>query len=175
MNSSGSFHVRPWGRRLRWVHSRVPWGSSGSFGCVNLLAPEKPTDKSFAEIVAAVKNHHQPQPSVILQRFNFHSRNQQSGENISTFVAELRKLSEHCNFGDTLNDMLQDRLLCGIIDQRVQSRLLALPDITFAKAPGASSSSRICRQKCETARENHIHYHSACAQKGGRSSPTTAD
>ena len=77
----------------------------------NLLAPEKPHNKTFAQIVEAVMRHHQPKPSVIVQRFNFHSRSRASGENVSTFVAELRKLSEHCNFGETLNDMLRDRLV----------------------------------------------------------------
>ena len=99
----------------------------------NLLAPEKPHNKTFAQIVEAVMRHHQPKPSVIVQRFNFHSRSRASGENVSTFVAELRKLSD-CNFGETLNDMLRDRLVCGINDQRLQRRLLSEPELTFAKA-----------------------------------------
>ena len=37
----------------------------------NLVAPGKPTDKSFTEIVALVKDHHQPHPSTIVQRYNF--------------------------------------------------------------------------------------------------------
>ena len=73
-------------------------------------------------------------PSVIVQRFNFHTRACKSGENVSTYVSELRKLSEYCNFGDTLEDMLRDRLVCGINDKRVQRRLLAEPGLTFAKA-----------------------------------------
>ena len=100
----------------------------------NLLAPDKPTDKSFAEIVEAVQRHHQPKPSEIVQRFQFHSRTRNRGESVSAYVAELRKLSEHCNFGETLNDMLRDRLVCGINDSRVQRRLLSEPQLTFAKA-----------------------------------------
>ena len=100
----------------------------------NLLAPAKPTDKTFDEIVETVRKHHQSLPSEIVQRFNFHSRTRQTGENVSTYVAKLRKLSEHCNFGDTLTAMLRDRLVCGINDQRVQRRLLAEPKLTFDKA-----------------------------------------
>ena len=50
------------------------------------------------------------------------------------YVAKLRKLSEYCNFGTALNDMLRDRLVCSIMDQRIQRRLLAEPDLTLAKA-----------------------------------------
>ena len=101
----------------------------------NLLTPTKPTEVTFAEIVDAVlQKHVQPRPSIIVERFNFHSRARRQGEDVSTYVAELRKLSEHCKFGTALNDMLWDRLVCGIVDQRIQRRLLAEPDLTFAKA-----------------------------------------
>ena len=73
----------------------------------NLVAPGKPTDKTFTEIVALVKDHHQPRPSTIVQRYNFHTRNQKARESISEYVAQLRKLSEFCEFNDTLADMLR--------------------------------------------------------------------
>ena len=81
-----------------------------------------------------VHDHHQPRPSTIVQRFNFHTRIQKSGETISEYVAQLRRLSEYCEFGDTLEDMLRDRLVCGCRDQRLQCKLLAEADLTFAKA-----------------------------------------
>ena len=82
-----------------------------------------------------VKEHHQPTPSIIVQRFNFHTRVQKPSENIADFVAQLRKLSEHCGFGDTLDDMLRDRIVCGCRDNRLQCKLLASETgLNFAKA-----------------------------------------
>ena len=100
----------------------------------DLVAPAKPTSKSFDELVKLVKDHHQPPPSFIVQRFNFNMRSQQEGESVSTFVAGLRRLSEHCKFEETLDDMLRDRLVCGVRDKRLQQRLLTKPDLTFKKA-----------------------------------------
>ena len=37
----------------------------------------------------------------------------------------VQKLSEQCDFANTLDHMLHDRLVCGIWDVRVQRRLLA--------------------------------------------------
>ena len=37
----------------------------------NLLAPEKPSTKSFAQLVKLVKDHHHPTPSAVVQRKNF--------------------------------------------------------------------------------------------------------
>ena len=62
----------------------------------NLVSPKKPTEFKFTEIVEAVQKHHDPKPSVIVQRFRFNSRNRRTGESVATYIAELRQLSEHC-------------------------------------------------------------------------------
>ena len=72
-----------------------------------------------------------PEPSLAVQCFKFNSRSHQAGESVGTYLAELKRLSEHCNFGDALQDMLRDRLVCGIKDQRAQRRLLAESDLTL--------------------------------------------
>ena len=53
---------------------------------------------------------------------------------ISEYVAQLHRLSEYCEFQDTLENMLCDRLVCGCRDQRLQCRLFAKADLTFTKA-----------------------------------------
>ena len=81
-----------------------------------------------------VCDHHQPCPSTIVQQFNFHTRIQKSGETISKYVAQLCRLSKYCEFQDTLEDMLCDRLVCGRRDQCLQCRILAEADLAFTKA-----------------------------------------
>ena len=100
----------------------------------SLLAPVKPAEKSYEEIVQILKDYYQPKPTVIVERFNFHSRYRKQEETVANFVAELRKLAGHCQFGDSLSDMLRDRLVCGINDKWIQHRLLAEPDLTFKRA-----------------------------------------
>ena len=50
------------------------------------------------------------------------------------YVAILRKLSEHCNFGNNLHESLRDRFVCGLNDERMQQRLLATKDLTLQTA-----------------------------------------
>lgn len=50
------------------------------------------------------------------------------------YVAVLRKLAQDCNYGEKLAEMLCDRLVCGIGDDRIQRRLLSEPDLTFDRA-----------------------------------------
>ena len=51
---------------------------------------------------------------MIAERFKFNSHVRNANESISMIVAELRKLTEHCEYGDSLNDMLRDRLLISV-------------------------------------------------------------
>ena len=53
---------------------------------------------------------------------------------MATYVAQLRQLTQYCEFGDSLEEMLRDRLACGIADVRMQRALLVEPQLTFTKA-----------------------------------------
>ena len=100
----------------------------------NILAPRKPPDLPYADLVAAMKAHLKPKPLVIVERFQFHRRNQAESESVSEYVAELRKLADRCVFGEYLEQALRDRLVCGLRNEAIQRRLLTLPDLTLKKA-----------------------------------------
>ena len=96
-------------------------GSSTYALLTSLLAPCKPREKSFAELAKTLRRHFDPKPLVIAERFHFHRRNQASGESISEYVAELRRLATHCEFGDYLQQALRDRFVCGIRHENTQT------------------------------------------------------
>ena len=100
----------------------------------SLVAPEDPKDKSYEDLAKLLQDHFMPKPSAVVQRLKFNTRSQQPGETIVMFLAELRHLSEHCEFGITLDEMLRDRLVCGVRDIRIQRRLLAEPKLTLKRA-----------------------------------------
>lgn len=100
----------------------------------DLIQPRKPTDLTFVQLTTVLTNHFKPKPSVIVQRFKFHSKVRKEGQTVSVFVAELRRLTEFCAFGASLDDMIRDRLVCGINDDRIQRRLLSESDLTLQRA-----------------------------------------
>ena len=100
----------------------------------NLVSPDKPGDKSYDELVAALKKHFNPTPSEMVQRSKFHSRVRRPGETIAAFVADLRSLAEFCNFGSSLDDMLRDRIVCGVNNRKIQQTLLSEKTLTLKKA-----------------------------------------
>ena len=100
----------------------------------NLVAPAKPGDKSYDELVRCMNEHHNPVPSEIVQRFKFNSRYREEGETVAQYIAALRSLAEFCNYGSSLDDMLRDRLVCGVRNDRIQRSLLAEKSLTLEKA-----------------------------------------
>ena len=69
----------------------------------SLVAPRKPAEIEFAVLVEEVRNHFNPKPSVIVERFQFHSRVRKTEVSVSTYVAELRRLSQYYDFGKSWN------------------------------------------------------------------------
>ena len=63
----------------------------------NLLAPAKPKDTPFADIVIILEKHYNPKPLEIAQSFHFGTRKQESRESISDYVLALRRLAVHCD------------------------------------------------------------------------------
>ena len=91
-------------------------------------------DKEYNQLVQLLTQHFEPAPSEIVRRYRFNSRIRQKGESVATYVSELRGLAQFCNFGESLETMLRDRLVCGINDESIQRRLLAEATLTFKKA-----------------------------------------
>ena len=100
----------------------------------NLLALAKPADKDFSEIVQAMQNHLSPKPLIIAERFKFHRRNQGENESVAQYLAELRKLSEKCEFAEYPEQALRDRLVCGLVSEKIQQKLLLEANLSLKKA-----------------------------------------
>ena len=72
----------------------------------DLISPTALTEKKYAELCATLKAHFKPKPIVIAERFHFHQRNQGLNESVAEYIAELRRLALHCEFGEFLKDAL---------------------------------------------------------------------
>lgn len=115
----------------------------------NLLQPVKPGSKTYKEIVDILTTHFSPKPLVIAERFRFHRRNQEEGESVNMFVAALRKLAEHCEFGDVLSDTLRDRLVCGLRNEAAQRKLLTENDLTLERAINISVTMEMASKEAQ--------------------------
>lgn len=69
-------------------------------------------------------------PSRFAHCHTFHHRSQEKGETINQFVAALRVAALYCDFRD-LDNVLLDRVVCGVRDFQLQHCLLVKTDLTL--------------------------------------------
>ncbi|XP_062715253.1 uncharacterized protein K02A2.6-like [Aedes albopictus] len=101
------------------------------------LAPERPQQKTYDQIVAVLEAHFNPEPLEILENFRFKCRKQadeRPEETIDEYLIALRKLAITCNFGAYLNTALRNQFVFGLKDRAIQSRLLEVRNLTLDRA-----------------------------------------
>ena len=108
--------------------------------------------KSYAEITEKLRDHFEPEPVIIAERFEFHKRNQLTTENVAAYLAELRRLAARCEFGASLDEVLRDRLVCGLMDESVQKSLLSVRALTLAAAVEKAKSVEAVKRDAQAMR-----------------------
>ena len=78
------------------------------------------TDLHVADLITALRNHFEPQPSAIVQRAKFYSRSREREETVAQYLSELQAIAALLNFGDKLDDMVRDKLVSSINDSAMQ-------------------------------------------------------
>ena len=92
----------------------------------DLVAPKKPMEKSYKELVELFNTHLEPKPSVIVERFKFNSHFLCEGETAAQYLAELRNMAWYCEYRQNLDEMLCDQLVFGINDGKICTTLPAI-------------------------------------------------
>jgi hypothetical protein len=93
-------------------------------------------DKTFAELNTLLSGHLMPKPLLIAERFRFWDKMQEQGETIPEYAAELRRLSNTCEFPTNFFDeALRDKFVHGMSHSPTQKALLTKDNsLTFQKA-----------------------------------------
>ena len=97
----------------------------------DICFPTAPTEKSYTALTNQLKKHLQSKCLAVVEHFCFNTAQQQPGQSISEFMAQLKKLAAHCEHtGDQLKESLRDRFICGLCSESIQKKLL-LETYTF--------------------------------------------
>ena len=100
----------------------------------NGLPFESETDRnSMDKILELMQNHCIGAVNVTYERYKFNNKNQGEGEGIDAYVSNLRTLAQTCKFGDLKDDLIRDRIICGIHDFGLRKRLLQERELSLKK------------------------------------------
>ncbi|XP_061705624.1 uncharacterized protein K02A2.6-like [Cydia pomonella] len=142
---------------------------------VNLASPKKPSTLTYSQVVELMRQHLQPKPSALAERYRFRQKRQGINEDVTSYVAELKKMSRHCEFGESLSDNLRDQFICGLRNDVIRQRLFAEDDtITFVEAVKLACSLEAAEKDAAavegstTAAAGAVHALAAAAERGQR-------
>lgn len=108
--------------------------------------PEVPYNKSYDQLKAKLSEFYLPEPLEIAENYVFHQRKQRKDENAQQFMTALQKLSSHYKFGSYLQTALRNQFVFGLRNQRIQSRLLEVADLTMEKALKTATTMELAEQ-----------------------------
>ncbi len=141
------------------------------------LLGDKVKTTEYTAIIEAVTNYYVPAPFPIVQRYRFNSRVRDQGETITQFVTALRQLSEHCEYGESLDQMLRDRLVCGVNHEGIQRKLLAAKELNYKRAYELATSVEVAERNSKDLRNSNkpfptesVHYSFRPSNYSSRSS-----
>eukprot|EP00105_Crassostrea_gigas_P044027 XP_019928175.1 PREDICTED: uncharacterized protein K02A2.6-like [Crassostrea gigas] len=120
--------------------------------------------------------HVQPKLNPIFARFKFNNENQ-GASTVEQFVTRLRVLAEDCNYGNSKDEMIRDRIVFGTSSQKVREKLIAEGEkLTLEKAIQIAQSHEYSQEQLKTMSGQEVHAvshsHNQNTRKAGRSSPS---
>lgn len=100
----------------------------------NLVKPKTPQDKSLEDSLDILGKQYAPKQSSLVQHFRFNTRLRSEAESVCDYIEALKNFSEHCDYREELDKMIRDRIVYGINNAAIRTRLLELQDLTFERA-----------------------------------------
>lgn len=113
-----------------------------AFGLLaDAVLPQKPEEKTYAELKDLLQKETQATKSEIAHRYAFHHMKQQEGEDVSAYSRRLRQAAENCRFTD-LQERLRDQFVFGLLNKEIIRKLLTekLADLTWDKVTSVASA-----------------------------------
>ena len=86
------------------------------------------------EVLSKFKQYCNPRRNTVYERHRFWSRNQGEGETIDQWVTDRKTKASACEFGEQRDLLIRDKVVFGILDERVNERLLRKPKLDLVKA-----------------------------------------
>ena len=87
----------------------------------------------MSKVLELMEKHCIGQTNVIYERYCFNNRNQENGESFDGYLTALKVLANTRNFGSLKDELIRDRIVCGIRDMGTRKKLLQEAGLTLQR------------------------------------------
>ncbi len=109
---------------------------------------------TYEDVKTALDEYFKVRRNVICERARFNKRTQSPGEPVDTFIQDLYKLSESCDYGNLREDLIRDRIVVGVYSDALSDSLQAKSDLSLKKSIEVSRQAEARKHNREYVREN---------------------
>ena len=110
---------------------------------------------TYEEVKTAISNHFEGRRNVIVERVKLSKRVQQPGGPIDSFIQDLYRIADGCEYGTLKNELIHDRIIVGVLDDALNSeKLQTKTKLTLEEAVKLSRQSVARKQKSSSARNS---------------------
>ena len=103
---------------------------------------------TYDTLITKLNQYFDDHKNVIVDRAKFNRRIQKPGESVDTFINDLHKLANECNYGALKDELIRDRIVVGVLDDALSNDLQGKADLTLAQA-------KTLARQAEARKENH--------------------
>ena len=89
---------------------------------------------SYEGIKKSLNDYFAERRNVIVERARFNKRSQKPGESVDTFIQDLYRLADNCDYGTLKDDLIRDRIVVGVVNDSLSDRLQSKASLTLAQA-----------------------------------------
>ncbi|XP_063242528.1 uncharacterized protein K02A2.6-like [Bacillus rossius redtenbacheri] len=105
--------------------------------------------RDFEKVLRAFEHYCNPVKNIVVERYKFNCRSQEEGEPFDSFVRDLKKLVQSCDFKNQTDSVVRDRIVLGIRDKGLQERLLREPDLSLSRAMEQCRVAELGKQRAD--------------------------
>ena len=91
------------------------------------------TKRTLDNTIKYFDRYFEPVKNVTFERLQFNRIVQKSGQTIHQFIVELQCQAEKCEYGDMADELVKDRIVVGVQDDKLREYLIDLEELTMAK------------------------------------------
>lgn len=106
------------------------------------------SDTDFDCLVKKFEDYFIPQRNIIFERAKFQDRRQIEGETVEEFYRSLKDLGKYCKYNDE-DEIIRDRFVVGLTDQKLKEKLQLVHDLTLTKALETARQHELIKKQME--------------------------
>lgn len=117
------------------------------FDTFNLSAQQR---LDYNTVINSFEIFCKPKTNEVYERFVFYQRDQKEGEPFDTFLMDIRRLVRTCEFGQMEEAMLRDRIVMGVANKKLQTKLLEVTQLDYTAAVEKCRANEITNEQAMT-------------------------